>query len=203
MSRIKDEVVYEWTIDKSRFICYLNRAFTEQEARDYIQQIKKLHPNATHVCSAFIMGEHNELHRSSDDGEPSGTAGVPMLESLKMNEMNDVVAAVVRYYGGIKLGAGGLIRAYSKSVSEALKTAAHTQLCLCQNYTITFTYDLIGKIEYFLNEHQVSIINKEYELEVVYQIRSDNFNLAQELLELCNGKIKVDINDQQVIEIDL
>ena len=189
MTRIKNETINEFEIEKSRFICYLNRAFSESEAREYILSIKKLHPNATHHCTAFIIGEHNEIQRSSDDGEPSGTAGVPMLECLKMNNMNDIVAVSVRYFGGIKLGAGGLIRAYSKSVSEAIKTATLMQTVNTQVYKITFRYDLIGKIDYYLSQHNVEILDKEYDQEVIYTYRTTE-NLETDLLEISSGSCK-------------
>ena len=198
MTRIKNETINEFEIEKSRFICYLNRAFSESEAREYILSIKKLHPNATHHCTAFIIGEHNEIQRSSDDGEPSGTAGVPMLECLKMNNMNDIVAVSVRYFGGIKLGAGGLIRAYSKSVSEAIKTATLMQTVNTQVYKITFRYDLIGKIDYYLSQHNVEILDKEYDQEVIYTYRSTE-NLETDLLEISSGSCKpVYIKDEIV-----
>jgi len=117
---IKEDGQSEIEIKKSRFICSLKRIKTEEEAKDFIQALKKEHWKANHNCSAFVLGEKNDIQRSSDDGEPSGTAGVPMLEVLKKNELINVVAVVTRYFGGTKLGAGGLIRAYSSAVSHAL-----------------------------------------------------------------------------------
>ena len=202
MTRIKNETINEFEIEKSRFICYLNRAFSESEAREYILSIKKLHPNATHHCTAFIIGEHNEIQRSSDDGEPSGTAGVPMLECLKMNNMNDIVAVSVRYFGGIKLGAGGLIRAYSKSVSEAIKTAALMQTVNTQVYKITFRYDLIGKIDYYLSQHNVEILDKEYDQEVIYTYRTTE-NLETDLLEISSGSCKPVYIKDEIVEMEV
>lgn len=202
MTRIKNETINEFEIEKSRFICYLNRAFSESEAREYILSIKKLHPNATHHCTAFIIGEHNEIQRSSDDGEPSGTAGVPMLECLKMNNMNDIVAVSVRYFGGIKLGAGGLIRAYSKSVSEAIKTATLMQTVNTQVYKITFRYDLIGKIDYYLSQHNVEILDKEYDQEVIYTYRTTE-NLETDLLEISSGSCKPVYIKDEIVEMEV
>ena len=202
MTRIKNETINEFEIEKSRFICYLNRAFSESEAREYILSIKKLHPNATHHSTAFIIGEHNEIQRSSDDGEPSGTAGVPMLECLKMNNMNDIVAVSVRYFGGIKLGAGGLIRAYSKSVSEAIKTATLMQTVNTQVYKITFRYDLIGKIDYYLSQHNVEILDKEYDQEVIYTYRTTE-NLETDLLEISSGSCKPVYIKDEIVEMEV
>ena len=99
MYRIKDDTMAELEIKKSRFLCYLHKSFSEADAKDFIQKIKKLHPNARHHCYAFIIGEHNELQRSNDDGEPQGTAGVPMLECLVNRKMQDTIAVTVRYFG--------------------------------------------------------------------------------------------------------
>ena len=193
----------EFEIEKSRFICYLNRAFNEEEAKAYILSIKKLHPNATHHCSSFLIGEHSELQRSNDDGEPSGTAGVPMLESLRMNKMNDVVAVVVRYFGGIKLGAGGLIRAYSKSVSEAIKLAPLTDKVLTYKYSLTFSYDLIGKLDYFLAHHDTEILNKEYDERVTYLYRSRSDDLNDAIQEIASGSAVIIFLGEEIVEQEL
>lgn len=166
MFRCKEDSHFEIEIKKSRFITYLHRCFDEQDAKEYILKIKKEHPNATHHCYAMILGEHNEIQRNNDDGEPGGTAGVPMLECLLQNQMQDIVAVTVRYFGGIKLGAGGLVRAYSNSVSEALKHAKLTKKQLLHECTLTFSYDLIGKIDYFFRKEQMQIINQVYEEQV-------------------------------------
>lgn len=193
----------EFEIEKSRFICYLNRAFNEEEAKAYILRIKKLHPNATHHCSAFLIGEHSELQRSNDDGEPSGTAGVPMLESLRMNKMNDVVAVVVRYFGGIKLGAGGLIRAYSKRVSEAIKLATLTDKILTYKYSLTFSYDLIGKLDYFLAHHDTEILNKEYDERVTYVYRSRSDDLNDAIQEIASGSAEIIFLGEEIVEQEI
>jgi uncharacterized YigZ family protein len=137
----------EIIIEKSRFICYINRATTEEEAVQFIQQIKKKHWDATHNCSAYIIGEHDQIQKANDDGEPSGTAGVPMLEVLKKKGLKDTVAVVTRYFGGIKLGAGGLVRAYGKSVSEGLKAAGIVERCLMRVMHVSVDYTWLGKIE--------------------------------------------------------
>ena len=203
MPRLKEEFMNEFEIEKSRFICYLNRAFNEEEAKAYILRIKKLHPNATHHCSAFLIGEHSELQRSNDDGEPSGTAGVPMLESLRMNKMNDVVAVVVRYFGGIKLGAGGLIRAYSKSVSEAIKLSTLTDKILTYKYSLTFSYDLIGKLDYFLAHHDTEILNKEYDERVTYVYRSRSDDLNDAIQEIASGSAEIIFLGEEIVEQEI
>ncbi|MGL5207238.1 MAG: YigZ family protein, partial [Acidaminococcaceae bacterium] len=114
---------HEIVIDKSRFICTLKKVATEEEAQEFIKEIKKKYWDATHNCSAYIVGETGMAQRSSDDGEPSGTAGLPMLEVLRKNHLHNVAAVVTRYFGGIKLGAGGLVRAYTNSVATAIEGA--------------------------------------------------------------------------------
>lgn len=202
MPRIKEETIHEIVIEKSRFITYLNRAETEEEAKAYILQIKKLHPDATHHCSAFIYGEHSEFQRSSDDGEPSGTAGVPMLECLKKNHMQDIVAVVVRYFGGIKLGAGGLIRAYSKSISSTIEVATLTEVRKISQYICTFTYDLIGPLDYYFTKNKITILDKQYEEKVVYTYLSES-DITQDLMEISKGRITNTYQKDLIIEVDL
>ncbi|AOL35796.1 MULTISPECIES: YigZ family protein [Geobacillus] len=137
----------EIVIEKSRFICYINRAETEEEAVAFIQQIKKKHWDATHNCSAYLIGEHDQIQKANDDGEPSGTAGVPMLEVLKKKGVKDTVAVVTRYFGGIKLGAGGLVRAYSRAVSEGLNAAGIVERRLMRVMHVTIDYPWLGKVE--------------------------------------------------------
>jgi uncharacterized YigZ family protein len=144
----------EIVIEKSRFICYVNRATTEEEAVQFIQTIKKKHWDATHNCSAYIIGEHDQIQKANDDGEPSGTAGVPMLEVLKKKGLKDTVVVVTRYFGGIKLGAGGLVRAYGKAVSEGLKAAGIVERRLMRIMRVTIDYTWLGKVE---NELRSSI----------------------------------------------
>ena len=113
----------ELVIEKSQFISYAAPAATEEEALEFIQAIKKKHRDATHNVPAYVIGENNDIQRFSDDGEPSGTAGVPMLEVLKKEDLRDTVLVVTRYFGGIKLGTGGLVRAYTKAAKLALEAA--------------------------------------------------------------------------------
>ncbi|WP_309079916.1 YigZ family protein [Zhihengliuella sp.] len=131
---IAEDVVHELEIKRSRFICHLRRVETEEAARGLLAELRRSHFDARHHCNAFILGADRDVRRSSDDGEPSGTAGAPMLEALARRttrdgatDLSDVVAVVVRYFGGVLLGAGGLVRAYSESVSAALDAAALVQ----------------------------------------------------------------------------
>lgn len=201
MYRVANESEYSIEINRSKFICFLERVFSEAEAKEYILKIKKLHPNATHHCYAFLIGEHDEIQRSNDNGEPSGTAGVPILECLKKNEMNDTIAIVVRYFGGVKLGAGGLIRAYSKSVSEALKHTTIMQTCEINQYEIIFSYDLIGKIDYLFTNKQLTVLEKTYDELVTYRFHSVD-DIHKDLSELSNGKVTPTFIKKEIIEIE-
>ena len=200
MYRIKEDHDEQMEIKKSRFITYLHRTESEADAKAFLTAIRRLHPDATHHCYAFIIGEHNEIKRSNDDGEPAGTAGVPMLECLDRNHMQDIIAITVRYFGGIKLGAGGLIRAYSKSVSHALSTAQITKKQWMEKYEIRFSYDLIGRIDYYFREHCLEILDKAYDEEVCYTYLCDHDNSA-DFQELSNGKFLPRFIERTLIEV--
>ena len=146
MKIVKDEIVNEIIIEKSRFITYLKRVDSIDEANDYINQIKKKHYDATHHCLALII---DDIMRSNDNGEPSGTAGVPILDVLKKNDITNTICIVVRYFGGIKLGAGGLVRAYSTSCSEALKKASFLVKKEFKRYELIIDYSTYNNIIYF------------------------------------------------------
>ncbi len=137
----------EIIINKSRFISYVNRAVTEEEAVRFIEQIKKKHWDATHNCSAYIVGEHDQHQKANDDREPSGTAGKPILEVIKKTGLQDTVIVVTRYFGGIKLGAGGLIRAYGQSASAGIQAAGIIRRTLATRIHISIEYTLLGKVE--------------------------------------------------------
>ncbi|HSI67110.1 MAG TPA: YigZ family protein [Planococcus sp. (in: firmicutes)] len=137
----------EIIIQKSRFIAHAARAETEQEALDFIDQIKTLHRSANHNCSAYLIGEHDLIQKANDDGEPSGTAGVPILEVLKKQKLKDTVIVVTRYFGGIKLGGGGLIRAYGKSATEAIAASGIVERRLHDLVKVSIDYNWLGKIE--------------------------------------------------------
>ena len=200
MYRIKEDHEEQMEIKKSRFITYLHRTESEADAKAFLTAIRRLHPDATHHCYAFIIGEHNEIKRSNDDGEPAGTAGVPMLECLDRNHMQDIIAITVRYFGGIKLGAGGLIRAYSNSVSHALSTAQITKKQWMEKYEIRFSYDLIGRIDYYFREHCLEILDKAYDEEVCYTYLCDHDNSA-DFQELSNGKFLPRFIERTLIEV--
>ncbi|MUV39047.1 Thymidylate synthase [Lentibacillus sp. JNUCC-1] len=142
----------EQVIQKSRFIGYVRRVETEEEAAEFIQSIKKKHHDATHNCSAYMIGENDQIQKANDDGEPSGTAGVPMLEVLKKMGLKDTAVVVTRYFGGIKLGGGGLIRAYGSTTSQAIRETGIVKRELTQGVSVTVDYPLLGKLENVLRQ---------------------------------------------------
>lgn len=134
-------------IEKSTFIGYAKPVKTEEEALTFIQEIKKKHRDATHNVPAYVLGENNEIQRCNDDGEPSGTAGVPVLEVIRKENLRDVAVVVTRYFGGIKLGTGGLVRAYTKGAKIALEAAGMIQQVLYQVMTLSVDYTLLGMLQ--------------------------------------------------------
>ena len=151
---VKENGFHEIIIQKSRFITYLARATTEEQAQAFISELKKKHHDANHNCSAYVIGERNEIQKANDDGEPSGTAGVPMLEVLKKRDLRDTVVVVTRYFGGIKLGGGGLIRAYGSSVSEALNAVGVVERIEHTVVSVNVDYTWLGKLK---NELRASV----------------------------------------------
>lgn len=199
---IKDYTRHEIVIEKSRFICTLKRVKTEEEAKQFIQDIRKEHYNATHNCTAYIVGEDRMHQKSNDDGEPSGTAGIPMLEVLRKNDLTDIAAVVTRYFGGIKLGAGGLIRAYSSSVSEALKHAQIIERKRMQVIRIQTDYSNIGLLDSKLTDY--AIINKSYLENVTYDLIVPVEDVEQWeawFIDLTNAKIPYELLEVQFIEV--
>ena len=181
---IKEECTNTIVIEKSRFITYLEYCENEEQYKEYLKTIKKKHYDATHVCSAFLG---KDARRSSDDGEPSGTAGVPMLSCLDKHGMENTAAFVVRYFGGIKLGAGGLIRAYSSSVSEAIKQADLVEDRMFNQYTITLNYETANRIDYLLNK-ECKEVETEYSENVKYTFLTNDEKVLNRIEELTSGQ---------------
>lgn len=189
---IKEDNQHEIEIKKSRFICFLKRIDSEEEAKDFIQQIKKEHWKANHNCSAFVLGDHHEIQRSSDDGEPSGTAGVPMLEVLKKNDLINVCAVVTRYFGGTKLGAGGLIRAYSVSVAQAIVHTGIVEGRLQQEVFVQLDYPNWGKMENFIASENLAVKDTQFTDRVVVTCMVDENQVDDfeaQVTDLLNGQV--------------
>ncbi len=198
--RIKEDYSHTIVIERSQFICYLRKTLDEDSAKDFIQEIRKKHYDATHVCTAYLIS--NNIQKSNDDGEPSGTAGIPMLTTLKNMNMIDICACVVRYFGGIKLGAGGLIRAYSNSVSEAINNAPKVIMKKFKFYEVTFPYNLINKMEYLLN-NKTEIIDRIYDIDVTFKFICEDDLIEEDIKMLTNGQHLALLNEEKYIEREI
>ncbi|ARF68775.1 YigZ family protein [Paenibacillus larvae subsp. pulvifaciens] len=144
---VQQENAAEIVIKRSRFIGHAKPVYTEEEAVQFIQKIKKQHAMATHNCSAYMIGERNQIQKQSDDGEPSGTAGKPILEVIRNQKMQNIVIVITRYFGGILLGAGGLVRAYTDGAVAAIEAARPIYRILHQEIRIDLDYTRLGKVQ--------------------------------------------------------
>lgn len=160
-------------IKKSRFICSLARIKNEEEAQNFISQVQANNRKANHNCFAYMIGEDDHIQRESDNGEPSGTAGVPILQALQMEHLHDVCAVVTRYFGGIKLGAGGLIRAYSNVTTGAIHESGIVNRIIQSLLTITVDYSEHDALTYYLKQHNLEIDHEEYGVKVAVTIFVD------------------------------
>lgn len=165
MYTISNNSKYELIIKNSKFITLLYKINNEDIVKKILNNVKEIYPDATHYCYAYIIDNQK---KSSDDGEPSKTAGLPILKVLENNQLNHILAVVVRYFGGIKLGANGLIRAYSKCTSNALKENAIKELIQGYNINITFHYQDIKKIDYLLKD--IKINSKTFDNSITYNL---------------------------------
>ncbi|MBQ3295803.1 MAG: YigZ family protein [Erysipelotrichaceae bacterium] len=191
----KQEEINTIIIEKSRFICYMKRVKSEEEYREYLAAIRKKHYDATHVCSAMVC---DNIQRSSDDGEPSGTAGAPILNVLKKNDLNQMCALVVRYFGGIKLGAGGLIRAYSNAVSECIRKAVIVEEYHYPLYELKLSYETANRIEHYLRKNTI-IDDIRYDEDVCFIFALDDERKIDTIMEYTKG-LKPELIGDKIIE---
>ena len=191
---IKEDGMVQEEIKKSRFICHVKRVYSEEEARAFIAAIKKEHYRATHNCSAFIIGEKSDIKRTSDDGEPSGTAGVPMLGVLEKHDLTNLCVVVTRYFGGIKLGAGGLIRAYAGSVALAIKEIGLVEIKEQAGLRLKLSYSQYQDFANFLkvqNLEETDTIFTELVDTTIYIDKNIKETTKRNLTEFFNGKIEL------------
>lgn len=179
---------------KSRFIATVRIVESEEEAQNFIDEIKKKYWDARHNCSAFVIGKRGELTRCSDDGEPSGTAGRPMLEVLIGSEIRNIAVVVTRYFGGVLLGTGGLVRAYTRAVQEGIRNCETAVMRLGVRYRLVTDYNGIGKILYILSEQGIEQEQSEYgenvTLQVIVQAKEAAF-FVKEITEATGGKTEI------------
>ncbi len=176
---------------KSRFIATVKAVKTEEEAITFIESLKKKYWNATHNCFAYVIGDHFQVQRCSDDGEPSGTAGKPMLDVLLGEEIHDAVVVVTRYFGGTLLGTGGLVRAYQASTKAGLEASTIITKMYGQKVSIETDYTGLGKIQYILGQRGISILNSEYTDKVFLEVllpETEAKSIMSEVTEGTNGQ---------------
>lgn len=193
----------ELIIQKSRFITYVNRAETEQEAQSFIDNIKNQHKSANHNCSAYMIGEHDNIQKANDDGEPSGTAGFPMLEVLKKQGLKDTVVVVTRYFGGIKLGGGGLIRAYGKATTEGISAAKVVERKLHYIMKVSIDYTWLGKVENEIRSSEYPLDRIDYAdlVELYIFVPVDNEEVFRGwITELTNGQADLEHVGEEFLE---
>jgi uncharacterized YigZ family protein len=183
MYTISNDIKNEITINKSKFICVYKKVYNEEDALIFIDGIKNLYKDATHYCYSYII---DNTKRFNDDGEPGGTAGIPILNVLENNNLNYIVCIVIRYFGGIKLGAGGLVRAYSKSASECLKTAIIKEIVPGKNIKIIFSYDKVKLIDNTLKD--IDIKDKIFNENITYIFDISNIKLDK-IKEILNSNV--------------
>lgn len=178
-------------VKRSKFICTLARVDTEQDARAVVAEVRSSYPDARHHCSAFIVDvpDAQPIERSSDDGEPAGTAGMPMLDTLRGAEISRVVAVVTRYFGGVLLGTGGLVRAYSEAVSEAVAVAPRVRPEVRELFTLTIDHAQSGRVHAGLLDRGCEVTDAQYGAAVEYTFAvpdADSFRAW--VAELTNGE---------------
>ena len=194
----------EIEIQKSRFIAHAKRCETEQQAKDFISDIKKDHPQANHNCAAYMIGENDQIQKAMDDGEPSGTAGVPILEVIKKRDLKDTCIVVTRYFGGIKLGAGGLIRAYSSSAKEAIDAAGVVLRKQVQKLEVVIDYPLLGKLENEVRQTSYLLESIDYleKVTVHLAVETDDVDACKNwLVNLTSDQAEITKTTQAYIEV--
>ena len=190
---------------KSRFISYVQPVYSEEEAMQFLNVIRKKHYDATHNCYAFILGDSMNIQRSSDDGEPSGTAGVPILEVLKKEQLTNSIIIVTRYFGGIMLGAGGLIRAYTEGAACGIKAAGFVKVQPFAVYRLKMDYSFLSKLQYELPKKDYMIDNIAYLEDVTMRVlteaaKGDEF--IENIALWTNGIVKADFLGEQLLKVD-
>ena len=183
------ETLYE--IQKSKFITHICHVETEEAARAFIQSMKKRYFDARHNCSAWVLGELADKQKSNDDGEPGGTAGNPILEAIRKNGLTNIVIVVTRYFGGIKLGAGGLIRAYGHAAVLGLNEASILEMTPFQEVAITISYELLASVEHWIRQKEIRSTEPDYADQVTLHLLlppSEQEQLLRELTDLTSAR---------------
>ncbi|MGI6141824.1 MAG: YigZ family protein [Caldicoprobacterales bacterium] len=187
-------IEHEVVIQKSRFIGLTYLVTEEEELSRYLEDARERYPNATHYCYGAVIGLDGLLQRFSDDGEPGGTAGMPILQVLMQKELRNVLVVVVRYFGGVKLGAGGLVRAYRRTATEAVNQAGVVKMVLSSRALVSIDYSLLGSVEHFLHQPGIMIQEISYGGKVnIHLLTNQNWDeLKGRLTDLCSGNVEIE-----------
>lgn len=189
---------------KSKFISHVKPVDNEPDALEFLNKIRSEHPSATHNVYAYVIDENN-IFRYSDDGEPGGTAGMPVLDTIRNSGLVDVIVVVTRYFGGTLLGTGGLVRAYSASAKDGLNESGIITRIMCDIISIKTDYDLVGKLQYHFATGDYKLTDTVYENDVTFFIaspKSETDKLISELVELTNGRAIIDTVAQKYIDME-
>lgn len=195
----------EHVIEKSKFITYTTPVKTEEEATSFISKIKKQNYNATHNVSAYVIGKKSDIKRYSDDGEPSGTAGMPALDTLLKKGITNICVVITRYFGGIKLGTGGLVKAYTESTKLGVEASQLIEFRELMRYKITASYELFSKVQYKLQNSLVYIKDIEYMENVSINIyfEEENKKILEELIDLTASNVDLEeLPNEYVVFLD-
>ncbi|MBP2057651.1 putative YigZ family protein [Lactobacillus colini] len=201
---LKENGAHELVIKKSRFICTMKRTESVEQAQEFIAEVNKKYRDATHNTFAYTIGLNNDQVKASDNGEPSGTAGIPELKALQLMNLKNVTAVVTRYFGGIKLGAGGLIRAYSNSVTQAAEAIGVVRCVLQQDISFNIAYNRIDEVHHYLETNNIFVANQEYATEVTITVSLDLNSIdkfEEDLTDLLAGKVQFNHQEKHFNEI--
>lgn len=201
---IKENGSAELVIKKSKFIASMARTNTTDEANEFIQKISKQYHDATHNTFAYTIGLNNDQVKASDNGEPSGTAGIPELKALQLMNLKNVTVVVTRYFGGIKLGAGGLIRTYSNSVTNAVEKIGVVNRVLQQEIIFNVPYNRFDEVDHYLKTNKIFVANTEYGVDIKIHIfldMDDQEQIKNDLINLLSGQVNFTNGEQRYNEI--
>lgn len=198
MKTIKKPVEAQINIKKSNFIARLYPAKDKKEVKKIIEEVSTRYSDATHNCTAYIVSDSQGY---DDNGEPSGTAGKPMMNVLIKNDLSNIVAIVTRYFGGIKLGAGGLVRAYSHSILKAIEEAEIVNMELFNIYEAIFDYKNIKEVDSELRKYNLKVIKKDYNVQVTYLIASNQIDIISNIEEKFQSDVKIDLIKKDYLEV--
>lgn len=194
---IKESCENEIIINKSRFIGIVVHLQSVAMVKDYLEYYKELYPEATHYCYAYIF---NDSSKANDDGEPSKTAGAPILNVIQKQELNHILAIVIRYFGGVKLGAGGLVRAYTQAISQVLQIADIVEYVSIPLYKVSFDYSYLKQVDYQMKKLNIKIIDKDYQEKVIYQCFVNDSSFFDWLQEITSNQYDKEYLHDEFIE---